>query len=89
MKNTLTDRELATVLHALRKLQDTANCNYVCEHFDEHEPLNDDEIDELCERLNFDDPAQVEGDGEVPDSDAAQKVNLEGEDGEEGEEAEG
>lgn len=48
----LTGRELATVLHALRKLQDPTNCNHCCEHFDETEPLTAEEIDGLCERLN-------------------------------------
>lgn len=48
----LNERELATVLHALRKLVDPMNCNYVCGHFDDVKPLNDEEIDELCERLN-------------------------------------
>ena len=50
----LTDRELATVLWALRRLQNALDTEdqkgYV--HFEEHDPLTSDEIDALCERLN-------------------------------------
>jgi len=49
MKISYNRRELATILAALRLFQkqhpDT-------EHFEDVEPLNDDEIDSLCERLN-------------------------------------
>jgi hypothetical protein len=50
------DRELATVLAALRHWQRLlANLSAVNElpHFDTWTPLNDDEVDELCERLNI------------------------------------
>lgn len=47
------DREIATILHALRKVQDPANCNHVCDHFEEVEPLSGDEIDALCEAINL------------------------------------
>lgn len=59
----LTNQELATVLHGLRMIQETAN-GYAdclmgcCDHFDEVEALSDSEIDTLCERLN--DPAPSE-----------------------------
>ena len=56
----LSDRELATVLAALRYWQqdlDTQDSNDegsgpISPHFDEHEPLTSDQIDALCERLN-------------------------------------
>ena len=64
----LTDRELATVLAALRFWQaEMVNAYESCEaddwpssipvvdkggHFREHKPLTPDEIDGLCERLN-------------------------------------
>lgn len=58
----LNDRELATVLAALRNLQEdigqyTDKDGWTVEdafadHFTEHEPLSLDEIDDLCERLN-------------------------------------
>lgn len=63
-----TDRELSTVLHSLRVLQEVRNNEFIggcwdheqhhladpdsCDHFDEVEPLTNDEIDVLCERLN-------------------------------------
>jgi hypothetical protein len=53
MKLTLT--ELATVLAALRywqRMTDEATRGNISEHFDEEEPLTDDDIDELCEKLN-------------------------------------
>jgi hypothetical protein len=66
----LTDRELATVLAALRHWQRTvpakgkqpADGGYP--HFDEHNPLSADEIDDLCQRLNFGD-VPVSGCSEV------------------------
>jgi hypothetical protein len=52
----LSERELATVLAALRYWQEemsphdnAASCS---EHFGEVEPLTADEIDDFCERLN-------------------------------------
>lgn len=63
------DRELATVLHSLRILQEIRNNEFIggcwdheqhhladldsCDHFTEAKPLTNDEIDILCERLNF------------------------------------
>jgi hypothetical protein len=53
------DRELATVLHGLRLIQEGAggtggDCSSEdCDHFDEAKALTDDEIDVLCERLNL------------------------------------
>lgn len=50
----LSDRELATVLASLRVFQSwTGKRTYsTTEYFTDHEPLNLEEIDELCERLN-------------------------------------
>jgi hypothetical protein len=52
------DRELATVLHALRLIQESSDgpqdCTFfMCDHFAEAEALNNAEIDVLCERLNL------------------------------------
>jgi hypothetical protein len=59
------DRELATVLHALRLYQDVRmygrerspeyGCSDQtgCDHFEEVPPLSVEEIDALCERLNL------------------------------------
>lgn len=52
----LTDRETATVLFALRKFQrDPGILDDDCGFFLDVEPLTADEIDELAERINFDD----------------------------------
>jgi hypothetical protein len=63
MQVELTDREIATILAALRNWQiDGLNEDLVdtfSGHFEDHEPLSDDEIDALCERLNFADGGQV------------------------------
>ena len=51
----LSDRELATVLAALRYWQDVMypyGAAAYPEHFEETEPLTAREIDDLCERLN-------------------------------------
>lgn len=52
----LTERELATVLAALRYWQDEmspyASATAYPEHFDGVEPLNSREIDDLCQRLD-------------------------------------
>jgi hypothetical protein len=54
----LTNEELATILHALRalhcggRLQGCAIGD--CDHFENVEPLSNNAIDGLCERLNFD-----------------------------------
>lgn len=52
------DQELATILHGLRLIQESANgpqdCTAgLCDHFDEAEPLTDAEIDALCDRLQL------------------------------------
>ena len=54
---TLTAKELATMLHGLRMIQEVASgdhCCYagMCEHFDDVEEMTDSEIDALCEKLN-------------------------------------
>lgn len=52
----LNNRELATVLAALRLFQSEADYDsdavYSMEQLSEHEPLGNDEIEELCRRLN-------------------------------------
>jgi hypothetical protein len=53
----MSDRELATVLAALRywqqDLAENEDDGPICqEHFDKVTPLTVEEIDELCERLN-------------------------------------
>ena len=61
----LTSRELATVLHALRAVQEITlyrnnagpcNTRTGCDHFYDHQPLTVSEIDALCERLNVAEP---------------------------------
>jgi len=53
----LSDRDIAQILAALRNWQtDSLNEDLVeafAGHFEEHEPLSDEEIDGLCEHLNF------------------------------------
>ena len=57
MQVELSDRDIAQLLAALRNWQtDALNEDLVdafAGHFEDHEPLSDDEIDSLCERLNF------------------------------------
>ena len=57
MQVELTDREVAQLLAALRNWQTDALNEVLAEafagHFEDHAPLDDDEIDALCERLNF------------------------------------
>jgi hypothetical protein len=57
MQVELSEREVAQLLAALRNWQiDALNEDMVEEfagHFEDHAPLDDDEIDALCERLNF------------------------------------
>jgi hypothetical protein len=48
----LNDRELATVLAALRTAQEDRPIFEQMPHFEDVEPLDDDEIDALCEELN-------------------------------------
>ena len=52
IQHNMNDREVATVLHALRSLQFGCGSEE-CDHFEDVEPLNTDEIDVLCERINF------------------------------------
>jgi len=60
MANELTGKELATVLAALRLFQTRRPEGEAMVHFRAlpgwpgHQPLNDEEIEELCERLNCD-----------------------------------
>jgi hypothetical protein len=53
----LSQREVAHLLAALRNWQvDSLNEDLVdgfATHFEEHPPLDDNEIDALCQRLNF------------------------------------
>lgn len=58
----LNSRETATILHALRVYQDDlcegdSDEDGDCLHFDNESPLTAEEIDALCERLNFHDVA--------------------------------
>jgi len=59
------EREAAQVMAALRNWQvDALNEDMVEEfagHFEDHAPLDDDEIDALCERLNFANGQVVKG----------------------------
>ena len=57
MQIELSEREVAHLLAALRNWQ-TDSLNEDLEdafagHFEDHRPLDDEEIDALCERLNF------------------------------------
>lgn len=57
---TFNERETATVLHALRRLQMGSTPEEdACDHFEDREPLSDEEIDALCERINFDDDSSL------------------------------
>jgi len=49
----LSSSEVGTVLYALRSYQRSARCGPGCEHLDGDHALTDDEIDDLCERLNL------------------------------------
>jgi hypothetical protein len=57
MQIELNEREVAQLLAALRNWQtDSVNedlTDAFAGHFEDHAPLDDDEIDALCERLNF------------------------------------
>jgi len=57
MQVELSDRDIAQLLAALRNWQTDALNEDLVEafagHFEDREPLSDDEIDALCERLNF------------------------------------
>ena len=65
MQIELSDRDVAQLLAALRNWQ-TDSLNEDMEegfagHFEDHAALTDDEIDALCERLNFADGQVVKG----------------------------
>ena len=52
----ITDREISTILAALRYFQTIRYINRESafpDHFEREAPLDDSEINELCERLNF------------------------------------
>lgn len=55
-RESYTDRELATILAALRWFQHCQETSLfpsrINSHFDEHEPLTTRQIDALCERIN-------------------------------------
>ena len=57
MQLELSGRDIAQLLAALRNWQtDSLNedlADAFAGHFEDHAPLSDDEIDGLCERLNF------------------------------------
>ena len=65
MQIELTDREVAVLLAALRNWQtDSLNedlADAFAGHFEDQEPLDDEEIDALCERLNFAEGQVVKG----------------------------
>ena len=66
MQVELSAREIAQLLAALRNWQtDSLNedlADAFAGHFAEHGPLADDEIEALCERLNFaEEPGVVQG----------------------------
>jgi len=65
MQVELSEREVAMLMAALRNWQ-TDSLNEDLEeafasHFEEHQMLDDNEIDALCERLNFADGQVVKG----------------------------
>ena len=65
MQVALSGREIAQLLAALRNWQVDGLNEDLAEafagHFEDHQPLSDDEIDALCERLNFADTQVVKG----------------------------
>jgi hypothetical protein len=52
MSNHLDERELATVLAALRIVQNAPQLFDTMPHFKHYNPLSHEEIENLCERLN-------------------------------------
>ena len=60
MKIALSDRELATMLAALRYWQadvlEIEGAHKGEAHFEDYEPLSSEDVDELCERLNCRNP---------------------------------
>jgi hypothetical protein len=65
MQVELSPRDVAQLLAALRNWQTDSLNEDLAEsfagHFEDHEPLTDDEIDDLCERLNFSGEQAVKG----------------------------
>jgi predicted transcriptional regulator len=65
MQIEVSDRDIAQLLAALRNWQVDGLNEDLAEafagHFEDQEPLSDDEIDQLCERLNFADTQVVKG----------------------------
>jgi hypothetical protein len=65
MQVELSPRDVAQLLAALRNWQTDSLNEDLAEsfagHFEDHEPLTDDEIDGLCERLNFSGEQVVKG----------------------------
>ena len=65
MQVEISEREVAQLLAALRNWQIDALNEDLAEsfsgHFEDYEPLADDEIEELCERLNFAEGQVVKG----------------------------
>ena len=53
-----TDSEIATILHGLRMIQCEGRLEGCaagdCDHFDEAPALTNEQIDDLCERINLD-----------------------------------
>jgi len=71
-------REVATVLHALRCLQDGPTMERdACEHFASCTPMDNSEIDALCESINFDKVPFHEGDPSDSQKLAALRAYLE------------
>ena len=55
MLRIFTDQEVATILHALRVLQDgPVNERDACDHFETCTPMDNEQIDSLCESINLD-----------------------------------
>jgi hypothetical protein len=52
-----TEREIATILHGLRMIQCEGRIEGcaagMCEHFEDYDELSNEEIDSLCEKINF------------------------------------
>jgi len=65
----LNERELATVLAALRLFQRIQDALFLggMDHFADCEPLPNDDIDDLCERINCGDGDPTGGDWKVVD----------------------
>lgn len=52
-----TERQVATILHGLRLIQCEGHIEGCgggyCDHFEDYAPLSNEEIDQLCESINF------------------------------------